>query len=139
MRQHHRTLAIRTAGRGLLDLTARVAEVVAASGIRSGQCTVFCQHTSCSLAIHENASPDASADLLAWLERIAPDGDLRYTHTAEGDDDMPAHLRSVLTRSSETIPISEGRLALGTWQGLFLLEHRRAGSERRLVGAVLGE
>jgi secondary thiamine-phosphate synthase enzyme len=100
---------------------------------------VFCQHTSCSLLLAENASPDAAADLMAFLERIAPDGDPLHTHVAEGPDDMPAHLRTALTRSSESIPVLDGRLALGTWQGLFLLEHRLRGSERRLVVQVTGD
>jgi secondary thiamine-phosphate synthase enzyme len=134
----HEILTLRTAGRGLTDLTGRVAAVVSAAGVRDGQCLVFCQHTSCSLLLAENASPDAAADLMAFLERIAPDGDPRHTHVDEGPDDMPAHLRSALTRSSETLPILGGRLALGTWQGLFLLEHRLRGSERRLVVQVVG-
>jgi secondary thiamine-phosphate synthase enzyme len=134
----HEILTLRTAGRGMTDLTGRVAAVVSAAGVRDGQCLVFCQHTSCSLLLAENASPDAAADLMAFLERIAPDGDPRHTHVDEGPDDMPAHLRSALTRSSETLPILGGRLALGTWQGLFLLEHRLRGSERRLVVQVVG-
>jgi secondary thiamine-phosphate synthase enzyme len=135
----HEVLALRTSGRGLTDVSRRVAAVVAASGVREGQCHVFCQHTSCSLLLAENASPDAAADLMAFLERIAPDGDPLHTHVAEGPDDMPAHLRTALTRSSESIPVLDGRLALGTWQGLFLLEHRLRGSERRLVVQVTGD
>jgi secondary thiamine-phosphate synthase enzyme len=134
-----RQLVVRTRGRGLTDLGGRVAEVVAASGIRTGLCTVFCRHTSASLLITENASPDAHRDLLAWLARLAPDGDPAHEHVVEGPDDMPAHLRCVLTRTSETMPIASGRLALGRWQGLFLLEHRLAGSERQLVVHVSGE
>jgi secondary thiamine-phosphate synthase enzyme len=135
----HEVLTLRTSGRGLTDVGRRVASVVAASGVREGQCHVFCQHTSCSLLLAENASPDAAADLMAFLERIAPDGDPLHTHVAEGPDDMPAHLRAALTRSSESIPVLDGRLALGTWQGLFLLEHRLRGSERRLVVQVTGD
>jgi secondary thiamine-phosphate synthase enzyme len=135
----HEVLTLRTSGRGLTDVGRRVASVVAASGVREGQCHVFCQHTSCSLLLAENASPDAAADLMAFLERIAPDGDPLHTHVAEGPDDMPAHLRTALTRSSESIPVLDGRLALGTWQGLFLLEHRLRGSERRLVVQVTGD
>ena len=131
--------AIRTRGRGVTDVTARVAEVVAASGVRSGLCVVFCRHTSASLLITENASPDMHRDLLAWLARLAPDGDPAHEHTLEGPDDMPAHLRCVLTRSSESVPVLDGRLALGRWQGIFLLEHRLAGSERQLVVHVSGE
>ena len=135
----HEVLTLRTSGRGLTDVGRRVASVVAASGVREGQCHVFCQHTSCSLLLAENASPDAAADLMAFLERIAPDGDPLHTHVAEGPDDMPAHLRAALTRSSECIPVLDGRLALGTWQGLFLLEHRLRGSVRRLVVQVTGD
>lgn len=139
MKQLQRTLEIDSPGRGLVELTGRVAEVVSAARIDVGQCTVFCQHTSCSLLIHENASPDAAADLLSWLCRLAPDGDARYTHTAEGPDDMPAHLRTALTRTSEVIPVVGGRLALGTWQGLYLLEHRHARQQRSVLVHVLGE
>ncbi len=131
-------LPVATSGRGLFDITRRVAEVVACSGVRTGMCLVFCRHTSASLLITENASPDAHRDLLAWLERLAPDGDPVYAHDAEGPDDMPAHLRAAVTRSSESIPVVEGRLALGTWQGLFVLEHRMAGSERRVLVHVAG-
>ena len=133
------SFAIRTRGRGLTDVTAKVAEVVAASGVRGGLCVVFCRHTSASLLITENASPDMHRDLLAWLARLAPDGDPTHEHVIEGPDDMPAHLRCVLTRSSESVPVVEGRLALGRWQGIFLLEHRLAGSERQLVVHVSGE
>jgi len=132
-------ISVTTTGRGLLDITRRAAEVVAGSGVRTGSCVVFCRHTSASLLITENASPDAHRDLLAWLLRLAPDGDPCYAHDAEGPDDMPAHLRAAITRSSETIPVVEGRLALGRWQGLFLLEHRMAGSERRVLVHVAGE
>jgi secondary thiamine-phosphate synthase enzyme len=137
--QFQRTLALATAGRGLLDITHPVAEVVAASGVRTGLCTVFCRHTSASLLITENASPDARRDLLAWLARLAPDGDPLHEHDAEGPDDMPSHLRAAITRTSESVPVSGGRLALGTWQGLFLLEHRLAGNRREVVVHVQGE
>ena len=132
-------LTIVTPGRGFTDITRRVGEVVARSGVRRGLCVVFCRHTSASLLITENASPDAHRDLLDWLAQLAPDGAPHYAHDAEGPDDMPAHLRSAITRSSETIPVIDGRLALGTWQGLFLLEHRMAGSERRVVVHVAGD
>lgn len=138
MDPRQRVLAVRTPGRGLTDISARVGEIVEAAGVRTGLCVVFCQHTSASLLIQENASPDAAADLMAWLQRIAPDGDPAYTHVDEGEDDMPAHLRAAVTSTSETIPIVEGRLALGTWQGLFLVEHRLAGSERSVVVHVTG-
>ena len=127
------TLTIPTPGRALVEVTREIAEVVQASGIGTGLVTVFCQHTSASLVIQENADPSASRDLLAWFERIAPDGDRAYTHTAEGPDDMPSHLRSAVTKTSETLPITDGRLNIGTWQGLFLFEHRTAPHRRTLV------
>jgi secondary thiamine-phosphate synthase enzyme len=133
-----REIRVRTPGRALVDVTREVEAVVAASGLRTGLCVVFCRHTSASLLIQENADPSARRDLLAWLERLAPDGDPRYEHDAEGPDDMPSHLRSAVTRTSETIPVTDGRLALGRWQGIFLVEHRREGHERRLVVHVTG-
>jgi secondary thiamine-phosphate synthase enzyme len=138
MSASQQVLEVRTSGRGLFDISARVEDVVTAARVQSGLCVVFCQHTSASLLIQENASPDAASDLMAWLARLAPDGDPAYTHIDEGPDDMPAHLRAAVTRTSETIPIVDGRLALGTWQGLFLVEHRLAGSTRRLVVHVSG-
>lgn len=139
MKQLQERLELRTPGRGLHEVTEAVAAVVARSGVATGLCVVFCPHTSASLLLQENADPTARADLLAWLARLAPDGDPRYAHDAEGADDMAAHLRSAVTRSSETIPVSEGRLALGTWQGLFLAEHRTTPHRRRLVVHVFGE
>ena len=139
MPQHQALLEVATAGRGLIEIGGLVQRAVDESGIVTGLALVFCQHTSCSLLIQENADPSARADLLAWLDRLAPDGDPAHTHVAEGPDDMPAHLRAVLTSTSETIPVVEGRLALGTWQGLFLAEHRRAPHRRRLVVHVTGE
>lgn len=132
-------LELTTPGRGLHEVTEAVAAVVARSGVTTGLCVVFCPHTSASLVLTENADPSARADLLAWLARIAPDGDPRYAHDAEGDDDMAAHLRSAVTRSSESIPVAGGRLALGTWQGIFLAEHRTAPHRRRLVVHVSGD
>jgi secondary thiamine-phosphate synthase enzyme len=139
MKQLQETLVVRTAGRGLTNVTSRVADVVRRSGVTTGLCVVFCQHTSASLAILENASPDAAADLLAFLARLAPDGDPSHTHVDEGPDDMPGHLRAALTRTSESVPVSTSALALGRWQGIFLLEHRLAGSPRRLVVHVTGD
>jgi len=136
---HQETLELSTPGRDLLEITGPVAAVVRRSGVTRGLCVVFCQHTSASLLIQENADPSARADLLAWLERLAPDGDPRYQHDAEGPDDMPAHLRSAVTRTGETIPIAGGRLALGTWQGLYLAEHRTRPQQRRLLVHVDGE
>ena len=130
MPRHQETVALRTRGRGLHDVTREVAAVVARSRVRTGLCVVFCRHTSCSLLIGENADPTVRTDLLAWLERLAPDGDPRYEHDAEGPDDMAAHLRSVLTG---------GALALGTWQALYLAEHRLAPHSRELVVHVDGE
>lgn len=131
-------LDVATTGRGLVDITADVQHAVRRAGITTGFVVVFCQHTSCSLLIQENADPSARRDLLAWLERLAPDGDPRYTHDAEGPDDMAAHLRSAVTRTSETIPVHGGRLALGTWQGLYLAEHRTRPHRRRLAVTVVG-
>jgi secondary thiamine-phosphate synthase enzyme len=137
--QLQRTLTVATSGRGLFEITRPVAEVVAASGVRTGLCVVFCRHTSASLLVTENASADARRDLLAWLARLAPDGDPAHEHDAEGPDDMPAHLRAAITRTSENVPVSGGRLALGTWQGLYLVEHRLAGQRREVVVHVQGE
>ena len=134
-----RKLPIQVPGAGLHEITSLIDGVVQESGVRTGLCVVFCRHTSASLLIMENASPDAHRDLLAWLARLAPDGDPRYAHAAEGPDDMPAHLRAALTRTSELVPVTGGRLALGTWQGVYLLEHRLSGSERRVVVHVAGE
>ncbi len=136
--EHQETVEVATEGRGAVDVTREVAAVVGRSGVATGLVCVFCRHTSASLAIQENADPDVLRDLFDWLERLAPDGDPRYRHRAEGPDDMAAHLRSLVTRSSETIPISAGLLALGTWQALYLLEHRAAPHARRLVVHVSG-
>jgi secondary thiamine-phosphate synthase enzyme len=139
MQQLQRLLEVATPGRGLTDVTQAVADVVSASGVTTGLAVVFCRHTSCSLLIQENADPSATADLLAWLQRLAPDGDPIYRHSAEGPDDMPAHLRAAVTSISEAIPVVEGGLALGTWQGLFLAEHRLRGQRRSLLVHVTGE
>jgi secondary thiamine-phosphate synthase enzyme len=128
-----RRLLIPSAKPGLHEFTDALADVVRASGVREGLCTVFVQHTSASLVIQENADPSAKRDLEAFLARLAPEGDPRYTHTTEGSDDMPAHLRAALTATSLSIPILDGRLALGTWQGVFLWEHRRGAGERSVV------
>lgn len=138
MRQHQETLSVRTTGRGLFEITNDVAAAVARSRVTTGLCVVFCVHTSASLLIQENADPAVQKDLLDWWERLAPDGDRRYAHDTEGPDDMPSHLRSAITRTSETIPISDGRLALGTWQGLYVVEHRKRAHTRRVVVHVLG-
>lgn len=137
MKVHQETVEARTRGAGLVDVTDRVAEVVRRSGVTTGLCVVFVQHTSASLVIQENADPSVRRDLERWLGDLAPE-DRAWEHDAEGPDDMPAHARSAVTRTSETIPVSQGRLALGTWQGLYLWEHRRAAHTRRLVVHVQG-
>ena len=133
------TLEFRTPGRGTTDITAEVARAVAASGIRKGLCSVFLQHTSASLILCENADPDVRRDLETLLARLAPDADPAYVHDTEGPDDMAAHARSILTSSSVTIPVADGRLLLGTWQGLYLYEHRTAPHTRSVVVTVMGE
>ncbi len=120
-------------GPGLHEITGLVAAVVQHGGLEEGLCTLFLQHTSASLTIQENADPSARHDLERWLARLAPENDPLYTHTAEGPDDMPSHIRAALTATSLAIPISGGRLTLGTWQGIFLWEHRRQRNPRRLV------
>lgn len=132
------TLRVGTHGRGAYEVTSEVRRVVSESGVRTGLCVVSCLHTSASLLITENADPAVRVDLLDWLERLAPDGDARYTHTAEGPDDMPAHLRAAVTRTNETLIVVEGALALGTWQGLYLLEHRCDPHDRQVLVHVQG-
>ncbi len=134
-----KTLEFRTRGRGTTDVTPEVARVVAESGIRAGTCTVFVQHTSASLILCENADPDVRRDLEMLLARLAPDGDREYRHDTEGADDMAAHARTVLTASSHVIPVAGGELQLGTWQGLYLWEHRAAPHARSLIVTVMGE
>jgi len=129
-------ISIHTGGRGLKDVTPRVSKVVQRSGVEEGMCSLFLQHTSASLLIQENADPSAKRDIEEFFDRIAPEGEPWYTHTTEGPDDLPSHLRSALTSTSETIPVMGGALALGTWQGIFLFEHRRSGRNRTLVVTV---
>lgn len=137
-----RTLSVETSGQGLHEITDRIAETIAdalaATALREGLATLFLQHTSASLVIQENADPSARRDLERWLARLAPEGDALYTHTLEGPDDMPSHIRAALTATSLSIPIVDGKLALGTWQGIFLWEHRRARHTRKLVVHVGG-
>ena len=130
------TLTFRTKGRGTTDITADVARAVAASGIKKGLCTVFLQHTSASLILCENADPDVRRDLETLLSRLAPDGDPAYVHDTEGPDDMAAHARSILTSNSLSIPVTGGKLMLGTWQGVYLYEHRHAGHSRSVVVTI---
>ncbi len=125
--------AVEVRGQGLHRITDEVAALAARAGVREGLCTVFVQHTSASLLIQENADPSARRDLEAWLNRLVPEGDPLYTHTLEGPDDMPAHIKAALTASSLAVPILEGRLALGTWQGIYLWEHRRQRARRQLL------
>lgn len=136
---HQATLTIRTARQGAQEITDAVAHEVARSGLKAGMATVFCRHTSCSLVIMENADPSARHDLEAWLNRLVPENDPHFEHTLEGSDDMPSHIKMALTRTSESVPFAEGRLLLGTWQGIFLWEHRRAPHSRSVVVTVIGE
>ncbi|WP_428262056.1 secondary thiamine-phosphate synthase enzyme YjbQ [Haliangium sp.] len=138
VRHHGHSEAVVTSGRGTVDITATVANVVASSEIEHGLCTVFVHHTSASLIVCENADPTVRSDLERFFARLVPDGEALFAHTAEGPDDMPAHVRSVLTQTSLSIPVREGRLALGTWQGIFLWEHRHRGHRRRLSVDVVG-
>jgi secondary thiamine-phosphate synthase enzyme len=139
MSVHQATLTVQPRGPGLHEITDAVAREVAASGVKRGVATVFCQHTSCSLVIMENADPSARRDLEAWLDRLVPEDDPHFRHTLEGSDDMPAHIKMALTRTGESVPIAAGRLLLGTWQGIFLWEHRRAAPARQIVVTVMGE
>lgn len=134
-----REFVLTTPGQGLHEITAEVAAIVREARVGTGLCTVFIAHTSASLIIQENADPSARHDLERWLNRLVPEGDPVYTHTAEGDDDMPAHVKAALTATSLGIPIVGGRMALGTWQGIYLWEHRRRRHQRRLVVHVMGD
>ncbi len=129
----HVFIDIPTRGRGTINISSQINEVIAAQGLESGLCHLFLQHTSASLILCENADPSVRTDLENFMARIAPDGDPIYTHDMEGDDDMPAHIRSILTQNSLTIPVMNGRCALGTWQGIFLWEHRSHGHQRKLL------
>jgi secondary thiamine-phosphate synthase enzyme len=135
---HAENFTVRTRGKGTYEITEEVAQAVRASGVTTGTVTVFIQHTSASLIIYENADASARTDLHAFFERLVPEDQDYFIHTAEGSDDMPSHLRMVLTRTSEVIPIMQGRMALGTWQGIFLFEHRRAPHSRTVAVAVVG-
>lgn len=134
-----REISFSTKGRGTYNLTELVREAVLASSIQTGLCNVFIRHTSASLIVCENADPDVMRDLEHFLHRLVPDGDPMFVHTAEGPDDMPAHVRSVLTLTEVSLPISAGKLGLGTWQGLYLYEHRSAPHERKIVLTLHGE
>lgn len=137
--QHIVSIEVRTSGRGTYEITDAVQRAVRESGIARGLCTVFIHHTSASIIISENADRDVQRDLDAFLTRLVPDGDKLFVHTAEGPDDMPSHVRSVLTQTSIGIPVAAGRCDLGTWQGVFVWEHRHAAYTRRVSVTVVGE
>ena len=136
MSAYHETLEISAHSRGFHEITDRVAGVVSASSIEAGSCGVFVQHTSAGLCIQENADPSARRDMEAWLDRIAPENHPEYTHTTEGPDDMPAHLKAILTGTSVEVPVINGRLAMGTWQGIYFCEFRNRPGTRRVVVMV---
>jgi secondary thiamine-phosphate synthase enzyme len=139
LRQTFDTLAVRTRGRGFYEITREVQARVQRAGRATGLCTLHLQHTSASLLIQENADPDVRTDFERFFARLVPDGDPLFVHTMEGDDDMPAHIRTALTTVNLGIPIADGRLALGTWQGIYVWEHRSAPHTRNVVVHVLGE
>ncbi len=136
--ENHRIDVI-TRGKGTYEITAQVADLIFRSGIREGQVTIMVRHTSASLVIMENVDPEARHDLEEFFERLVPENTPWFTHTYEGSDDMPSHIRMVLTRTSEVIPVMGGRMSLGTWQGIFLFEHRRAPHVRQVVVSIIGE
>ena len=139
MTAHSETFTVRTHGKGTTEITRETAGIVARSGITSGTVTVFVRHTSASLVIMENADPSARRDLEVFFDKLVPENTPYFIHTAEGPDDMPSHIRMALTRTSEVIPVINGRMALGTWQGVFLFEHRRAPHHREIAVTVVGE
>jgi secondary thiamine-phosphate synthase enzyme len=139
MRQHQQSLTIRTRGLGLYECTAEISGAIRAAGMTTAIAHVYCRHTSASLLIQENADPDVQRDLLAFFKRLVPDGDPLFVHTVEGPDDMPAHVKSALTQTTLTIPVTSGRMALGTWQGVYLFEHRIRPHARELVVHVIGD
>ena len=139
MHVHHDQLEVRTDGKGLYEITDEIESKIDKSGIQNGTVTVFVQHTSCSIVIMENADPTARRDLEEFFERLVPEDADYFTHDTEGSDDMPSHIRMVLTRTSETVSIVDGGMQLGTWQGIFLFEHRRAAHRRRVFLTVIGE
>jgi secondary thiamine-phosphate synthase enzyme len=139
MTVHQATLEVPTRGKGTYEITRELRAILTRSGVREGLLSVFLRHTSASLVIYENADPSAREDLHAWFERLVPEGAPGLRHTDEGPDDSTSHLRTALTRSSETLPVRDGTLALGTWQGVFVFEHRRAAHRRLLDVTVLGQ
>ena len=139
MKIFQQVLKIQTRGKGLQEITSEVREVVRASEITSGLCNLFVRHTSSSLVIQENADPDVQKDLEYFFRKLVPENDLEYTHTLEGPDDMPSHIRSAMTKTSEQIPLADGKMLLGTWQGIFLWEHRSRGHSRNVVVHISGD
>ena len=139
MRVHHDRSEVRTSGKGLYEITDDVQVKVDRCDVRNGTVTVFVQHTSCSVVVMENADPTARRDLEEFFDRLVPEDADYFTHSSEGDDDMPSHIRMVLTHTSETIPIADGKMQLGTWQGIFLFEHRRAPHRRKILITIMGE
>ena len=139
MSAHTDRFSLQSSGKGTYEITDRIQSIVAASGIQNGTVTVFVRHTSASLVIMENADPSARQDLEAFFDHLVPEDTPYFVHTYEGPDDMPSHIRMALTRSSEVIPIMDGRMVLGTWQGIFLFEHRRAAHQRQVAVAVVGD
>lgn len=139
MRQVLHQFDVGTRGQGLIEITATIRRWIEAQGMTTGVLTVFCRHTSASLLIQENADPDVRRDLEAYFERLAPEQPGLYVHDTEGVDDMPAHLRTALTQVQLSIPVDAGRMVLGTWQGIYLFEHRRAPSRREIVLHLIGE
>jgi len=139
LKQFQHTLSVDAQGRGMTNITRDISRWVSECGITTGQLNLFVQHTSCSLMIQENADPDVLTDMESFMARLVPDGDSMFIHRAEGADDMPAHIRMALTQVSLNIPVSDGRLALGTWQGIYLYEHRRHSMRRRILLHLTGE
>jgi secondary thiamine-phosphate synthase enzyme len=139
LRQSATTLAVATRGRGLVEITRQLSEWVAGAGLRTGLVTLFIRHTSASLVVQENADPDVRADLDRFFARLVPDGDLLFRHRDEGDDDMPAHVRAALTAVQLSVPVVDARLALGTWQGIYVWEHRVAPHRREIAVHLVGE
>ena len=139
MKVHTDELNVRTNGKGTYEISDEISRIVADSGVTSGQVTVFLRHTSASLILMENADPSARRDLERWFDRLVSEDDPDFIHTLEGPDDMPSHIRMALTRSSEVIPVHRGRMTLGTWQGIFVFEHRRQPHHRSIIVTVLGE
>jgi secondary thiamine-phosphate synthase enzyme len=139
MRQYQQTLTLTTQGQGLTEFTLDVVQIVSDSGVEVGLVHIFCCHTSASLLIQENADPDVQRDLVAFFKRLVPDGDPLFIHRAEGPDDMPAHVKSALTQTTLTIPVSNGRMMLGTWQGIYLFEHRARPHERQIIVHIVGD